>query len=84
MSEYFAQAVLFLSIMQVAESIERVKAIRVVKELKPSSLDEFEDLQHVPFCLRSAYRRMIEASLTEKIPFNGKEFLLSFDPCINL
>lgn len=28
MSEHFAQAVLYLSIMQVAESIERVKAVR--------------------------------------------------------
>jgi len=35
LSEHFAQAIHFMGIMQVAESIERIKAVRSVPKLQP-------------------------------------------------
>jgi len=94
MSEHFSQAILFMNIMQVAESIERVKAVRKSQFLKQP--DPTDRLDHVPQVLRRAYTRLFEAKSDEVgasaaaaggkngIPFDGKEFLLCFDPCIGL
>lgn len=74
-----------MAIMSIAESIERVKAIRQSPKLLPSQLNKKSCLQHVPFVLRRSYLNLIEAQKgNDSLPFNGKEFLLAFDPVIGL
>ena len=45
-------------------------------------------MSHVPLILRRAYQNLIQEARTSSnkniIPFNGKEFMLSFDPCMGL
>ena len=74
---------LFLELMQIAESIERVKAVR--KALPKS------DSPDVPFILRRAHASYIEQTKTStnslkhhNNSLSGKEFLLAFDRCIEL
>ena len=53
MSEHFAQAILYLSAMQIAESIERVKGVRqgsLVQFIESSERNEL-----IPYILRKAY-----------------------------
>lgn len=93
-----------MSMLQVAESIERVKAVRLGPTVQATSLDQTNCLDHVPYVLRRPYKSLIRSltgsssgkgstkigifSLSEKteqeIPFNGKEFLLTFDPVLGL
>ena len=74
-----------MAIMSIAESIERVKAVRQGPKLQPSQFNKKSCLQHVPFVLRRPYLNLIEAQKSKNnLPFNGKEFLLAFDPVIGL
>ena len=59
MSEHFSQAVLYLKMMQVAESIERVKGVRQGPFLQ--NIDPADQNEHVPYVLRRAYGRIIQA-----------------------
>jgi len=69
-------------LMQISESIERVKAVR-----KASS---DSNVLEVPYILKEAYRNYVEdeSSSGQYEAFNnsltGKEFLVSFDKCIKL
>ena len=74
-----------MGIMQVAESIVRVSAVRVGPKLEPAS-HEGSDLQFVPQILRKPYIALLKSlnakgqtSTKESFPHNGKEFLLTFD-----
>lgn len=50
-----------MNMMQIAESIERVKAIRQSTTIIPQNLstEKKKDLDHVPFILRRAYQRLV-------------------------
>ena len=75
-----------MSMMSIAESMERVKGVRQGPHLDSSYLKQKSCwIQQVPFVLRRAYQNLIEDSEAENdLPFNGKEFLLSFDPAMGL
>ena len=83
LSEHFAQTVLFLEVMQIAESIERIKAVR-----RPvPGADPLE----VPYILQRAHSDYVEHTTSphnslkhHNKSLQGKEFLLSFDKCIKL
>ena len=74
---------LFLELMQIAESIERVKAVR---KARPNS-----EPPDVPFILKRAHALHTDEtkSSTNSLKhhsnsLSGKEFLLAFDKCIKL
>ena len=74
---------LFLELMQIAESIERVKAVRKAHPNSESS--------NVPFILRRAHtfhmgqtKASTNSLKHHSNSLSGKEFLLAFDKCIKL
>ena len=73
-----------MAIMSIAESVERIKAVRSGPKLQANQFNKKSCLQHVPFVLRRAYLGLIATQKNKSLPFNGKEFLLSFDPVIGL
>ena len=49
-----------MAMMSIAESIERVKAVRQGTKLHPNQFNKKSCLQHVPYSLRRAYLSLIE------------------------